>query len=154
MVNKNLSRPIFTKVNYDTFEMRRPEGVVGIRGGICPYYGSCNHCSLPSYSDDKVGSEDIKRQINCAFDDFVRKEKGIKVLSMYNAGSAFNEKEIPSGILDYFFNETFRLKKEGIFPYLEKVSVESREGFISRDRIGRSVDLLGDLKLGFVIYVL
>ncbi|MBS3087946.1 hypothetical protein J4226_05110 [Candidatus Pacearchaeota archaeon] len=149
--------PLFVEVNSNSYDARRVEGVVGLKGGLCPYFRTsqingkgCNHCRLPSYSVGRVVSEgSLVAQIDYAFEKFGDSFEalGIKTISMYNGGSAFNQKEIPRGALFYLFSEAVRHRDIGVFPNLKKVSVESREVFVEPNLLRKSVEVLDGLTL-------
>ncbi len=162
----DLEVPLSASVNFDTYDIRRNEGIVELKGGLCPYFRipkagekGCNHCSLPTYSTGhSVDAKFLKMQIDSALGSLqdALGSRDIKTLSMYNGGSAFNPGEIPREALFYFFERAAKYRDKKVFPVLDKVSIESREAFVNSDLLGRSVDALDgitlEVALGFESY--
>lgn len=148
--------PYFADLNEDIYTIRRSEGIIGLSAGRCPYFGvsgvksGCNHCSLPIYSAGKVVSSDLlKFEIDSAFEMLrdIPGSSNIRSISMYNAGSAFNKNEFPRDALFHFFSKISGHRDEGVFPYLDRVSVESRETFVDSDLLKRAIDCLDGVGL-------
>lgn len=145
--------PIFAEVNSDIYDIRRKEAVLVLGGGLCPFYKipgdkrGCNHCSLPTYSLGRFDLELFKSQVDFSFDKLenIPDSGKIKSISMYNAGSAFNPKEISREGLFYFFSKASEAKNS--LPFLDRVSVESRDIFVNSRLVRDSIDALDGLKL-------
>jgi len=145
-----VDEPLFVDVNLNTFKSRRDELVVGIKGGVCQYFlkrGGCNHCALPSLVGGEVDLDSVEIQMNSFFERATNLPGKFRTISMYNGGSAFNPLEIPREALFGFFKRAFFEKRSGGLSYLERVSIESRESFVSSEVLRESVRALGGLKL-------
>ena len=155
----DLTQPIATKLITNTNSTRAPEGILELRGGICPFYSQipynrerglgCNHCDLPAYSAGKpVDAQLIMQQIDTGLAQLIGMEDGrdMKVFSMFNGGSGLNPQEIPKEALFYLLKKSRRYHDDGTLPKLERVSIETREGFVRRDYIDEIVNTISPLK--------
>lgn len=149
------SEPIFVKMNSDIYDVRRTEAILGLKGGLCPFYkipgskGGCNHCSLPTYSSGHFDIEAFRSQVDSSFDrlENISGVDKVKSMSMYNGGSAFNPNEISREGLFYYFSKIVEAKDKGVLPLLNRVSIESRDVFVNSDLVKKSIDVLDGLKL-------
>lgn len=120
--------------------------MVILRTNGCSYAketGGCYHCSLISNAIKSVEAHNLKMQ----FDNAITANIGsnYKHLDLLVLGSFFDDKEIPNDVLEYIFTRIAKGKN------IESVLIETRPEYITSEKIRKSKELLGEVKLEIAI---
>ncbi|MFH1224661.1 MAG: hypothetical protein V1676_02550 [Candidatus Diapherotrites archaeon] len=136
-----------TQVNINGIKGRRLMLVLRTNG--CEYAkspgGGCTMCGFKNSSCKNVSDDEMKAQLWWAIEGVLSEDKNINQLDLLTLGSFYNDREISPEFRDFAMREISRL------PRIKKVVIESRAEYVTKEKLQKSKELLGDKILEFSI---
>lgn len=106
-------------------------------GGRCPFHGvQCMHCDLGAGEGIRFTPEMNVARLHYLSEHYREVFPTIKHLVIYNYGSTFNDIELSPLTRQHIMAFARDL------PQLQRISFDSREHFVSADKVGTMIDLL------------
>jgi carbamoyltransferase len=101
------------------------------KDGACPFHrlGQCNHCDIGEGEGHAVDAAHHARRWAWFQHHYRREWASIEHLVFYNSGSVLAQKEMSPEALRFLCEQAAKL------PNLKMLSLDSREGFVTRDRV-------------------
>lgn len=119
-----LDRPIAVWTDKERYKGIKDCLTIILRTKGC-HWNKCLMCGYSQDADKRVTAENLQNQFGYALNKF---EEDFDMVKIFTSGSFFDEREIPQDIREYIYQ---KVADNGV----EKLSVESRPEFITRDKL-------------------
>lgn len=108
------------------------------RGGVCPYYAAslCHHCDIGRGEDVTFDLASNLRRLHWFQSVYAEDLPDIRHLVIYNSGSVLNPVEMPFE----FLREVLAMVRGS--PSIKELSLDSRESYVTADRLLRIAEQL------------